>query len=777
MKVELNFLNQNRYQNKNFTLPEKSEQKPQVSDYVQYSYPQIYFWGKINPKKLETVIDEKKLLKELNDILKENLPIADSVEEILLRAQRRMLSIQKKMENYMNQCDNLRWLKESNKVSRQSAYEHAKRMLKEIKQATKFEVFTESLPKKDEKTDYELISKFKTAVENDRFNFTDIFKEHYKGLENITSVKELKELYPSISIPERPENVIADKLEDTLTRDFYEGLYETIKNKDREAFLNMIKVKISELLDNHFSAKSEEEADFYILKLSIPLFDSIAKRLEKIVDANSLTFIPEQRKLKKNLIANDDIRLLHADYDDFVLSVIKEQYLNLKNPNEIVYVSGNTKIKVSSLKDLAYKFDKIPTRTKSLISDAENIRTVQRSYDSYLPEHFHKRLEFYGDRLSDSEELLENIIDFSTCKFEPEDISMLKKFLSGLDSVWDGKISVKEFLQSVRNNRIKPTGTEKLNRLEHQKAMEAMRAEQKKLAILKNEQEKFDNFIELLYKNKMNFIAELCSSYRPESLDKEALAKAHVLINSLPETGQFNTERVRMSLFRKVTYLDYSDTASPVFEAAQKYAKDKNGNIDIEKIGQYIINHDIIEQYPKSMQYVKNGEIAEMIIKHFQNDKESAIRYLCKYDNYSDLSPKEKSKISKISDIFDIKQTLDKNILKKIIEDDYILSDTSAKAIAANNANKTGIATISANAKQQIYDYYKFPKCIEYFRAFEDALSKFALSKNSSGIKRLDKENNALKDIIELKIMGYPDRLFSYNGTYYFDTFSNTGLH
>lgn len=776
MKVELNLSNPN-YHRQKFVLPEKyfKHSDVHVHKYNEYSYPQIYFTSKINPKNIDTFIDEKKLLKELNDILKENIPFIENFEEIRLKAQRYLMNLENKMVKYIEQCESIRNLSISNKISRQNAYENAKKLLKEAKLMSKFEIPQENTFVKDEKTDYELIGKFKTALENDNFSFLDVFKEHYKGLENISSIKELKELYPIIYVPERPEYVIADKLEDTLTRDFYESIYQTIKDKDLESFKALMTTKITELLDTHLKTKNSDEANFYIEKLTKPIVRSVRIKLKKIIDANSLSFIPEQRKLKKNLITDDDKKLLKIDYDDFVTSVIREQYLSMKNPNEIVYTSNGTKIKVSSIKDREYKFEKIPQRIKNLISDAEDIKIRQRSYDSYLLEHFHKRLEFYGDRLTDSEELLEHIINFSSSKFHSEDILMLKKFLSGLDSVWDGKMSMDEFLRFVRENKIKPIGTEKLNILEHQKAMEALRAEQKKLAELKVEQQKFDDFINTLYSNKMNYVAELCSSFRPETLEPEAMNRAKILINTLSDTKNLDVERIRIALFRKITYLEHENSDNPVFEAAKKYALCKDGLTDIEKIGQYIINYNMVEQYPKSMQYAKNSEIADTIIKYFGRDKESAVRYLCRYDDYVDLSQKEKSKIANILNIFDTKESIDKTVLKKIVENEYLNSDTTAKAVITKG--KSVIATISSNAKKQIYDYYKFPKCIEYFRAFEDALSQFAVSKNSSGIKRLDKNNNAMKDFIELKIMGYPDRLFSYDGTYYFTDFLNTGLH
>lgn len=84
---------------------------------------------------------------------------------------------------------------------------------------------------------------------------------------------------------------------------------------------------------------------------------------------------------------------------------------------------------------------------------------------------------------------------------------------------------------------------------------------------------------------------------------------------------------------------------------------------------------------------------------------------------------------------------------------------------------------ISANAKQQILDKYKFPICLEYMRGFEEALSSFASARGASGIKKTGSNNNALEYKMELKLKGHDDRLFSSQNNYIFDIYSSRGLH
>ena len=51
-------------------------------------------------------------------------------------------------------------------------------------------------------------------------------------------------------------------------------------------------------------------------------------------------------------------------------------------------------------------------------------------------------------------------------------------------------------------------------------------------------------------------------------------------------------------------------------------------------------------------------------------------------------------------------------------------------------------------------------------------MTRFATNKGSAGIKKV-----ISTDANELKIKGFPDRLFAYDNSYYFDEFSPTGLH
>lgn len=158
-------------------------------------------------------------------------------------------------------------------------------------------------------------------------------------------------------------------------------------------------------------------------------------------------------------------------------------------------------------------------------------------------------------------------------------------------------------------------------------------------------------------------------------------------------------------------------------------------------------------------------------------DTDMAIRYLCKFDNYLDMNPEDKQLISNFIDFFNQKDAVEKAMLKYIIENDYINSDTSVLTNIHETGSPTIKATIASSAKKQILDKYKYPLCIDYMRKFEDALSSFAKMKNSSGIKQTGRNNETIRYKMELKIAGEDDRLFSSNNNYYFDIFSDKGMH
>ena len=135
------------------------------------------------------------------------------------------------------------------------------------------------------------------------------------------------------------------------------------------------------------------------------------------------------------------------------------------------------------------------------------------------------------------------------------------------------------------------------------------------------------------------------------------------------------------------------------------------------------------------------------------------------------ISSKEKNSIKKILELFDNRDANSKFVLKSIIESEYVLSDTVAEPISTI---KTAPRTFASPAKAQILDKYRFPLCIDFFKAFEEALPLDARAVGTPGVKKTGRN---IEHKVELKIIGHDDRLFSSNNNYYFDIFSDVGLH
>ena len=780
MKINaVNFIQYNRH--KGYVSAPKSSADndlPTLPNGLPNTYPAVYFTGKIN-----NITDEKtNLLRQLDEILKEDIHDDEEINEaeFKFKAFKVLISMKKQLDNLYAEAELIwqdRIMNPQQKYSRVKQIQNeAKRMQKLFESGTFF-VIKQNKYVEDEKTDYVLVNKFKSAVSDENFDLKKVFADYYKPLNNITSLKELKKKYPKIHIPQRPEDVIARKLENTITRDFYEDLYDAFEENDKNKAKELLSSKVMQLLNDNIKIKSEEEKDNAYKKLIGPTLKAITVKYHKLHNTGSFTSVPEFRKKNKNLLSENDIKLLGINYDDFVLTVLKEQYKNLKKPNEIVYTKDGKTIKVSSLKESEYKFDKIPNRILRLMKDAQEVRTTQRDYKNYTKDNFRKKLEFYAGKFDNSEILLNAIVQFDSCMFEKDDIDMLIKFLQAADKVWDGEKTVKEFEEYVFFNSIKPVHTERMNALEQQQRLDAMKAEGKKLSALHNIQEDFDSYMNILYANNLNYLAELCSKYKPESLDDRQIELANILTGVIGKNVQGqnikNKEKIENQIVRITNYFGYATSTpdSEVLKKAQNYSRGKDGIIDIEKAGKYLLNFEFIQNYPQSLNFASNKEIAKRIVENA--NKEKAVEYLCKYDDYCDLTPNEKTKISNILNIFDIKNSTEKSVLKTIIEEDYITTETSSIAKLTEDGSKKAKTTMGKNAKSQIYDHYKFPKCLVYFDAFEDALTHFAANKNSAGIKKVI----GTKDTNELKIKGHDDRLIAYNNTYYFDEFSINGLH
>lgn len=775
-----NISNKNIFKYTSSTEPIKSEQNTNVATNVEPSvvkYPYLSFKAMYNvkTKKIDTESERNKLVRQFDDLLGEDL----SVEDLFMRHTMKILSdlseTAKRIEQVSVEAD---LIVNSKTLSQQQKAERTKVLLKEAnslqKNAGKVKPFVP--PKEpDEKYDSRLINKFKSAVNQENFNLEKVYQDYYGDLNKITSLDKLKKQYPKIKIPQNPRTVIADKITDTLTRDFYESLFEVVRAGDEKKIADICVSKIDEVL-----TQSVKKPDEVLHKVCATTTKHILLKLKKLVQDNTFSSIPEFRKNKTAQITDTDTKLLSVNFEKFVLHAIKEQYLERKKPNEIKYAEGNISIPVASLSDKAYKFEKIPEKIKVFMNTARQIEAAKRDYENFDEAQLKERLNFHANgKIGLNEEVLESIIDFDSCKFCNGDKIALFKFLRELDAVYDEKKTVERALATIRKEELRPKETELINKLEKQKAAERYKEEQKKTFELNKLKTEFDNAINLLYANDLNASANTCGKYRPENLSKKSLENVQYLvdiINANTKNDEINTSMVRSKINNWDAYnsLCESEPDGVLLQKTHNYAKEPDGIVDIDRAGSYINNSRIVENYPQSIECLKNKEIVSGIIEKAAND-EVAINCLCKFDNYKNLNLEEKTHISNFINMFDTKDTVEKFMLKNIIENEYAQNDTTSEIKISENS--TIEATISARAKQQILYKYKFPLCLDFMADFEDALSSFAAQRGSSGIKRTGTTNKAIDYKMELKLKDHDDRLFSSNNDYCFDIFSERGLH
>lgn len=765
----ITLIKRNFYQNKIDNPNSNMQDYLQFDDINSYKYAPVYFGGAggVVSKKINIDLEKSKLIKYFDEILKDNAPEKSQVEKMFDILQSAIA------------------IKEDKTISPQIGLKKVLNLQKKMKQIKNGKDV--SGRQKDERIDCLLINKFKTAVLGDNFNLKKVFDEYYSDLKDITSVEKLNEMYPKIKTPKNPAEVIARKIESSLTRDFYEDFTELIESESSDVsdVFTFSDNKIRNIIIEYAKKFNIDPKMLYGKTASLS-HDFILDRYQKLFAGESFSTIPMFRKNQKPLISETDIKLLSLDYEKYVLDVITKHYLEGKKINEIKFFDGKTSFSPASLQEPDYKFEKMSEKIKGIINTGNMLENAQRDYKNFDVNQLRARLNFYANsELGNNEEILERIIAFDSSKFIKEEMSLFVKFLKELDLLADGKKSLNDTLETIYKNELRPKATERLTEMERQKAAEQYKLEMKKAAELNEIKGRFDSALNFLYTNDLSLAANKCAKYRPRDLSETSVNKANELINLIQQyikqydENSIDKSKIENGITRWDTFnlykTNYQD--NPVFKKALAFAKDDNDKINIDKAGKYILNSQLVENYPDSIEFSENPAVLSKIMENVSYNTEDAVKYLCKFDEYLDMDPKDKICISKFAELFNIKDSVEKTLLKHIVKNDYLFSDTTILTNIYDNEYVS--ATISAKAKQEIYDKYKFPLCIEYMTSFEEALTKLAAKRGASGIKKIIKGNrNKTQEFLqELKIIGHDDRLFSTKKDNVFDVFSGRGIH
>lgn len=747
------------------------------------------------PKRLNIEVEKQKLLKSINKILEtnpSNIKSKFDKETLSMREIMFLDAKDRKMDFLLEQTNVFSKLNYANPTMmyemRQRLWNEAKKTNKDANNYKSIIKASIEMPKAEDSWDYALLNKFKSALLNNNFDFEAIMQEHYSLLSRLNSVEDAKKNYSIFKPVVTPEEVVVQNVLKGLDRDFYEEADKLYLKDDLMGVAGLYtKVLISACV--YLTQKYDLFYEQLPSRISTLFSNKVSEKYHQCVEQNSFSSIPQYIKKLPQIATQLDLDLMQIDFDKFVLDVYKQQFVDMKKLNDIVYEENGIKISLKKLTNTPYKFEKLSEKFKSFIKDAKKLKEAQRDYDNFTVEELKSRLNYFANYPAcEDDAIFETIMEFYSSSFLPEDIANLRIFLKELDLIVDKKKTLVEVVSNVQQNKIEPVATKRLNEEERRLAYEKAKEEQQQVHKLLAKQEEFDKVINTLYTQQMNSVASACSDFRPQSLDDELnINRAEFLIDyvnkNLVEGIIPNRNKFESDIFYWGAYNQYKSSSEynkyPKFidliKRAEKFALE-NGEINQIKAGQFIYNLELIQTYPDSAEVVDNPEVFKCIMEKTSGNVPKALKLLLKYDDFSNLLDKEQSSIVKILSHFDIKDSIEKSIIKEIFDDVYLGKDTEIQMIDSKNG-ESHIVKIAKEAKQQIYDKHKFPSCLDYFEAFEIASQIFVGDVGSSGVKRIGGNNQSLQYKYEVKIKGYPDRLFSSKNDYRFDVYSEKGLH
>ena len=611
MKITFTPLKFNRIENNQYNLTNQTSTKnSETHNYKlqKLSGTEVPFGAihGIKPNKIDNIIDEKIKLSRIIRVLQDEIKKLN-LEEIAYELYR------SKIQEAKSKGANLlmEWFEKNPLGRKEDAIDTVMYKLQDYFVSIALWIQKEA-PKIQEKrmaqdkNDYNLLNKLYTAVANDDMNLDNVYKKYYSDLNNLSTLTEVKLSYPKLELPSSPEEEIAKKIVDTFDKNFVEDLFKKLdENSNMEAFdilMKAIKEKIGQL-----SKDSNIDKDFLTEKLLTKTYLQFLEKSNGLGDAMDLSTFPTQAKPIKNIISQDEKQLLQINYDAYVIDVLKQLYVDGKKLPEISYQEGDTVLKPKTFSNSKYKFEKPNEKIKDIIRKALKIKQSERNYEKFNTEQFQNRLKYYGNSdIAENEEILERLIDFDSSQFTSEDKEALIPFLRILDDISDGKISKSEGIKLINEQNLKAHGTNKLNQVEKEKFAKELILERKQKNEFKNYCKQFDNAIDLLYKNKLEEAGTICSAFRPQNNNesKEISNKILQTIQKYTVNGEITQLKkldTELKALSKYFELKLYDKKNPKLIEAENFTKNSDGLIDEVKAGQYIINKDIVDNFPTSL--------------------------------------------------------------------------------------------------------------------------------------------------------------------------------
>ena len=639
-----------------------------------------------------------------------------------------------------------------------------------------------------DKNDYNLLNRFYTAIANDDMNLDKVYAKYYSRLNELSTVKEVQEEFPKIKLPSSPQEVVANKIVNSFDRKFIENIIKTFVDikEPRAVKKEAVKTLLAELHAKlgDVAKTSGIDDEFWRNNFEIDVYNKLMQKLKAAISSGDCSSFQTKNKTMTNIISPEEKQLLQIDYDKYILSILRQLYIEGKKLSEISYKEGDTVILPRTFTNLQYKFEKPNEKDKDIVRKALKIKQAERNYERFTPEQLQVRLKHYGNSdFAENEEILNHLIAFDSSLFTPEDKEALIPFLRILDNVSDEKITLKQGIKLIKEQNLQPHGTNKLNQEEKEKLAAKLLAERKQVTQHNEYCKIFDSAIDKLYQNKLEEVATLCSVYRPKTIEdsKEATddilktIQKHVIDGSIVAPNKLETELRSISkYFELKTY----DKENPFFAEALQFATKPDESIDKIQAGKYILARENIANYPASLSsYSKEFQDIVTTISQRYSPQEAALKLL-KLDNYIELPQNERLQIGKILEYFDLTgENSDKSILEAIINNVYAKNPTKIKTALNKDQTLFQNSEILPSAKEMILEDKKFPLCLEYFAEFERAMTRAGQFKEDDGIQIIGSNNKALRKQYKQEVkISKDERLYSTTGDYKFNVYK-PGLH
>jgi len=730
-------------------------------------------------QKIETMLSERK--KYSHDVVSRE--VREKYEKELNRFVKKALHSDYSKQDLMDEFQNNPLLQYNIQgFALNLLFRHIEELIPKIQKITdETEKITKERASAD-KTDYELLGRLHSTLISDDLNLTAAYQKYYGKLSSMTKLSEVHRAYPRINLPPSPQNIAGKKIVNTLPKDVFLKYEELIESGSKDEANQLLNATFETLI-KEIAKDSKSDVDFLRTKLLKGTRKAFLSTYHSVKKAHGFASYPEQRKIKHPIISKTDIDLLSIDYDRFVLDVLKKQYLEGKKLSEIKYTEGQLTISPNSLPQ-EYKFDKPDQKIRTLLKLSEELRKEETNYDNFSNEQFRSRLKhFFNHEIVNSEVVLNRLIEFDSAQFVEGDRLPLIKFLRVLDDLCDNKISIEDAEKIIEKENLRPLGTDSINAAEKEKNLQLLKEEQRKLNEFNKYCKKYDNAIEILFRENLEEVATLCISYKPKTLEESREISDKILktiSENIKDDKIPEPERLAKTLKNMYTFYHnktfYPDR--PQFKKALQFGTMPDGMVNEAKVGQYLTCSELVEKYPASSGFYtgNDNKIFTTIMQKSKNN-ESAILNLIKFEDYKMLNEKEKLQISTILKHFDINSAEEKEIIQTLVENVYIKTPTHITTALNKEGSLTTESVMTPSAKEAIIKDKPYPICLKYFETFEKSMTRIGPSKEEDGIQVIGTNNKVLRKYYKQEVkIPMEERLYSTQGDYVFDVY-RSGLH